>query len=166
MNVLYFHKCRCYRGMVANVFGQFVEATERRGERGFRGSKTVLKLEYRGTCLGCSQVGHHNASLPTLSGRIRWSDLFFSSPSWWRQLTWTPGKTTLWASIPTACWWQEPLPTSAPMLQASDSCFLASPATCSCCPFGSEPRSSETTSCLQVWARDVWILLHQIALSL
>lgn len=78
MNVLYFHKCRCYRGMVANVFAQFVEATERRGERGFKGSKTVLKLEYRGTCLGCSQVGHHNASLYSFrKNQVVWSFLFF-----------------------------------------------------------------------------------------
>lgn len=91
--------------------------------------------------------------------------LFFSSHSWWRRLTWTPGTTTSWASIPMACWWWEPLPTSAPMLQASNSCFLASPPTCSCCPFGSEPHSSETTSCVQVWPRDVWIILHRNAHS-
>lgn len=73
-------------------------------------------------------------------------------PSWSRRQIWTPGTTTSWVSIPMACWWQEPLPTSAPTPQASGSCFLDSPATCSCCPFGSDPRSLETSSCAQVWA--------------
>lgn len=97
-------------------------------------------------------------------------------PSWWRLLTWILGTTMSWASIPMVCWWQEPSPISALMLPASDNYFLASPATCSCCHFGSEPHSLETTSCLQVplnstpllttilvlYSTEVFILQHSI----
>lgn len=70
--------------------------------------------------------------------------------SWWRQQTWTPGRTTSLVSIPMGSWWLEPSLTSARTLQASGNCSLAWTAFCWCYLSGSEPPSSETTSWWQV----------------
>lgn len=152
---------------VRDMFGQRPREGNRAGSKGQQ-----WKLWYQSTCLGCSQAGHHNATLSTQLSEG--NKIFFHlctkpfqpvdafnfttyflllSPSWWRQLTWIPGTTTSWASIPMVCWWPEPLLTSAPTPQASESCSLASPATCSCCPSGSELLSSGTTLCVEVRAQ-------------
>lgn len=94
--------------------------------------------------------------LPARLERMRRPDLFFSSSSWWRQLTWIPGKTMLLAFIPTVCWLQERLPIFVPSQQASNSYSPASPATSSCCPSGLGLRSSEITSCVQVWGKKLF----------
>ncbi len=65
-----------YSRLVLNVFGQFAEATDWRDERGFRGSKTVLKLGCQGTCLGCSQLDHRNATLSAFSDQMIRNKIF------------------------------------------------------------------------------------------
>lgn len=57
------------------IFGQFAEATDRRGERWFRGSDYVETGKSRHV-FQLQPSGHHCASLSAILGRIRWSYFF------------------------------------------------------------------------------------------
>lgn len=97
-----------------------------------------------------------NLPIKCILENVRQLILFLPSSSWWRQPIWIPGKTMLSAFTPTVCWWQERLPIFVPLQQASNSCFLASPATSSCCPSGLGLHSSEITLCVQVWEKIIF----------
>lgn len=86
-------------------------------------------------------------SVPKQASALMFSSYCFSLL---RLLTWTPGKTILLASILMGSWWPGPSSTSAQGPQASARSSQAWGPTCSCFHCGSGPRSSGTTSCVQV----------------